>query len=166
MTTSISSTLGTAIYVSTRVCFLWLSSVVWLLYKYFRVNALCTSLIRIFTPSQTHNSVRSNVSGIFVLIQVYGQDHMLLVCCMVLWIIITKVDFSWVPIDTEKFSWNSVLTTIEPHVHGFLAPLLNDIIWDPCCFVFIGCYWSWFVFGPSHIFQLCSYILRIFYVNK
>ena len=141
-------------------------SMVYLPYNSIRDNALCISLIIIYSLSQTNRSICRNFSGIVVLVQVYGPDHLVVFCCMVLWIIVTKVDFRWVPIYTEMFLWNPVLTPIEPHVRVFGAPIIDGIICDPYLCGVIGCYWCWFTLGPSHLFQLCSYNLRLFHVNK
>ena len=120
MTTSIPSTHGTRQFpLAWGVCFLQLSSVVCLPYDYIRVNDLFIYLIRIYTPSQTNRIICRNVSGRVAPVQLYGPYHMVLFFCAVLWIIVTKVDFYWVPIDTKIIFWNPVLTPIEPHVHVY-----------------------------------------------
>ena len=70
-----------------------LSYMFYLPYDYTRVNALCIYLIIIYTPSDTNCSIFRNVSGKFVLVQVYGTDHLDVICCMVFWITVTKVEF-------------------------------------------------------------------------
>ena len=80
-------------------CFLRLSSVVCLPYEFISVNALCIYLMRICTKSQNHHRINRNSSMRVFIVQVYGPDHLMMFCCMVLWIKVTKVAFSWVPID-------------------------------------------------------------------
>ena len=59
-------------------------SMVYLPYNSIRDNALCISLIIIYSLSQTNRSICRNFSGIVVLVQVYGPDHLVVFCCMVL----------------------------------------------------------------------------------
>ena len=132
--------------------FLRLYSVVCLPYESIRVNALWISLIIIYTLSQTQRIIHRNIYGRVVLVQVYGTEHLIVFCCIMLWIIVTKVDFSWVTIDTEKFLWTPVLTPIEPHVHGFGAPLPDGIIDNTYRCVVISLYWNLFALGISHLF--------------
>ena len=160
------STCRTAMTVRACARLLRLYFMVCLPYESIKVNDFCISLIRIYTPSQNHHSVFRDVSKRVVLVQAYMPDHLMVFFWMVLWIIITKVDVYWVPIDTEKVLRNPVLTTIELYVHGFGAPLIDGIISNTYFSGVIGLYRRWFTLGISHLFQCCSYNLRLFHVNK